>query len=96
MVPSDRPEPTEKEYEEQRLQEQGDWWNKRCAYHPPTTDKQRDAHSTVNALIEQAGLTLIELCPDSDMLEKALDALFLAKMYGNGALAVYINAEPLE
>ena len=68
-------------------------WEKRCKYHPPKNDEQREAHEMVNLQIEQAGKTLIDICPDTIERDKALDGLIEVKMWANACLAVNINAE---
>ena len=68
-------------------------WRKRNTYHPPKTEAQRNAHIDVNNIILEAGLSLIDVCPDSRELSTALTCMTLARMLANGALAVHVNAE---
>ena len=68
-------------------------WRKRNTYHPPQTDAQRHAHIDVNNIILEAGLSLIDVCPESRELSTALTWMTLVRMLANAALAVHVNAE---
>lgn len=67
-------------------------WRKRNTYHPPLTEVHRNAHRDVNDIILDAGLALIDICPDSRELSMALTEMTLARMLANASLAVHVNA----
>ena len=67
-------------------------WRKRNTYHPPLTESHRNAHSNVNDIILEAGLALIDICPESRELSTALTEMTLARMLANASLAVHVNA----
>ena len=70
-------------------------WRKRNTYHPPKTEGQRNAHVDVGNIILEAGLSLIDVCPESRELSTALTWLTLVRMLANASLAVHVNAAEL-
>lgn len=68
-------------------------WRERNTYHPPRTDAHRHAHIDVNNIILEAGLSLIDVCPESQELSTALTWLTVARMLANASLAIHVNAQ---
>ena len=67
------------------------WWKKCITYHPPRTDAQRDAHASVNKILEKAGNDLLDIVPACEQTEFMLHQLQIARMWANAALAVHVN-----
>lgn len=59
----------------------------RFAHHPPTSEARVAAHERVRGLCADLARKLALLLPDSPEADKALDALDLAAMHANAALA---------
>ena len=65
----------------------------RFTFHPAKTDEQREAHNRVNTLMLSTARQLIRFVPMSPELDKAIDALEIAKMRANQAVAIHNNTE---
>lgn len=64
-------------------------WDNRVAYHPPRTLAVREAHEKARALVGQVGTELIDLLPPCPEIDRVLDALHIALMHANAAIALH-------
>lgn len=62
-------------------------WDHRVVHHPPRTEAVVQAHTRARALIGQVGHDLLDTVPPCPEVEKMLDALELALMHANAAIA---------
>lgn len=64
-------------------------WDNRVQHHPPRTESVVDTHEQARALVGQVGHELLDLLPPCPEVNQVLDALHLALLHANTAIALH-------